>query len=75
MRVKIKTEKEVELISYYVVRGISVGSDGTKRVIAEKRFENRPRADEIAAFILECGCAFASVVENYCCIEDGLPFA
>lgn len=74
MRVKIKTEKEVELISYYVVRGISVGSDGTKRVIAEKRFENRPRADEIAAFILECGCGFASVVENYRIEDDVLPF-
>ena len=73
MRVKVKTEKEVELISYYVVRGISVGFNGTKSVITEKRFENRPRTDEIAAFILECGCGFASVVENYC-IEDVLPF-
>lgn len=74
MRVTVKTEKEVELNSYYVIRGIGVRFDGTKSVIAEKRFERKPSVDEIAAFILECGCAFASVVENYC-IEDGLPFA
>lgn len=72
MQVTVKTEKNVELEKYYMLRGIKKTDKGNT-VVAEKEFEEPPNWVEIAQFILESGCDFASLVENFR-IEDKLPF-
>lgn len=74
MRVKIKTEKDMELIHYYVMRAIK-DTGISKSVIAERKCEKSPGPDEIAAFIYETGCDFVSVVNNYYLQDSSfLPF-
>lgn len=76
IRVKVKTEKEMVLTDYYLMRAIK-DTGGLKTVIDEKRCERPPGPDEIADFISKTYCDFASVVRNYeLCdpAEPRLPF-
>lgn len=76
MKVKVKTEKEVELIPYYALRGIKVSRSGVKSVIEEKELHRKPSEIEIPTFIVESGCDFAAISENYRIdIKDELPFS
>lgn len=74
MTVTIKTEKQVELENYFLLRGIKE-MNGVKAVVREQKSRCRPTAESIAEFILKCGCDFASVVENYEVVTDDFPFA
>ena len=71
--VTVKTEKNVELEKYYMLRGIKKKVDGNT-VIAEKEFDDKPSSAEIAQFILESGCDFTSLVENFRVTENDFPF-
>lgn len=74
MKVKIQTEKEVEIMRCFVLRGVKE-SNGVKRVLAEQRYDIYPPPEGIAKFISETGCDFASIVENYYLEDDSdLPF-
>lgn len=75
MRVKVKTEKDMELINYYVMRAIN-DNGAVKAVIAERKCERPPKPEEIACFICETQCDFVSVVSNYYLrdFDASLPF-
>lgn len=76
MNISIITKKEVDLQQYYVLRGIRGEIGGEKRVIAEREFVAKPSAQDVAKFIMETGCDFASAVINYRIAKaDDLPFA
>lgn len=76
MNVTIVTKQEVNLQEYYVLRGIRGGIGEEKRVIAEREFVVPPDDKEIAKFIVETGCDFASAVTNYRIVKDvDFPFA
>lgn len=76
MNVTIVSKQEVDLQEYYVLRGICGGIGGEKRVIAEREFATRPGAQDVAKFIMETGCDFASAIMNYRIIKgDEFPFA
>lgn len=75
MRVIVKTEKEMELKKYFVLRGIN-DAGASKSVVAEKKYAHRPSALEIANFINEYNCDFASLFENFYLEDDSeLPFS
>lgn len=76
MNVEIISKQEVDLQEYYVLRGIRGGLGGEKHVIAEREFATRPRVQDVAKFIMETGCDFASVAMNYRIVKgDEFPFA
>lgn len=75
MKVSIIAKQEVDLRRYYVLRGICGEIGEVKRVIAEREFENEPSLSDVAKFITETGCDFASVVTNYRVVKDDeFPF-
>lgn len=75
MKVIVRTEKEMELKRYFVLRGIK-DTCVCKTVVAERKYASPPPALEIAEFINECGCDFVSLVENfYLEDESELPFS
>ena len=64
----------MELEKYYMLRGIKKTDKGNT-VVAEKEFDKSPSWEDVAQFILERGCDFASLVENFRLVEDDFPFA
>lgn len=74
MKVIVRTEKEMELRKYFVLRGIK-NAGASKVVVAETRYASPPSTLEIANFINEYDCDFASQVENFYLEDDSeLPF-
>lgn len=76
MMIVVKTEQAVNLQEYYVLRGLRGGIGEAKSVIEEREFATRPTVQDVAKFIIETGCDFASVAANYRINKyDNLPFA
>ena len=65
MKIEMYRKQEVELLGYWVLRGIK--DTGTKKeVVAEELFVTEPQAVDIAAFLVDHPEAdFCSVEHNY----------
>lgn len=60
----VRKEVKAGIQKYFLLRGINQ-SFNSKVVVSEKEFKNKPTDEEIAIFLFESNCSFASVEENY----------
>lgn len=66
----VKATAKVVIKEYWVIRFIVDRGATGYSVIHEETVEHEPTKEEIAGFIIECGCCdFVSVIKNYKILE------
>lgn len=62
----VETSAKIIIKEYYVVRFIVDRGAKGYEVIHEETLEHEPTNEEVAKFLVECGCCdFVSVIKNY----------